>query len=207
MLMIIKQTIKNGWKKLAVMVFIFSITFTAAYAQNERMYDVIRKGDNVGTLKASFTNTPLGQFFYIESKIKVWVVINIKIVYNQTNLYKDGLLQKAALIRTVNGSTKVNNNILKHSLGYVCMNIDGDTTMVKDEIRHTIATLYFREPVNISRVYSENFLAFLAIKSTGPHTYELTLADGKKNYYTYANGLCTKVQAETDHGTVYLVAR
>ncbi len=202
-----RQTIKKSVGQIVVIAVLFLLLHNAALAQNERMYDVIRKGDNVGTLKATFTNTPLGQFFYIESKIKVWVIINIKIVYNQTNLYKDGLLQKAALIRTVNGSTKVNNNILKHPLGYVCMNVDGDTTMVKDEIRHTIATLYFREPVNINRVYSENFLAFLAIKSTGPHTYELTLADGKKNYYTYANGLCTKVQAETDHGTVYLVAR
>lgn len=190
-----------------MMVVIFLLTNPAGYAQNERMYDVIRKGDNVGTLKASFSNTPLGQFFYIESRVKVWVVINIKIVYNQSNLYKNGLLQRAAMIRSVNGSTKVSNNILKHPLGYVCMNIDGDTTMVKDEIRHTIATLYFREPLDISRVYSENFLAFLPIKSTGPHTYELTLADGKKNFYTYSNGLCTKVQAETDHGTVYLVAR
>lgn len=171
------------------------------------MYDVIRKGDNVGFLKASFSNTALGQFFYIESKVKVWVVINIKINYNQSNLYKDGLLQNAVMIRTVNGSTKVSNNILHSPQGYICKNIDGDTVMVKDEIRHTIATLYFREPVNINRVYSENFLSFLAIKSTGPHTYELSLADGKKNYYTYNNGLCTKVQAETDHGTVYLIAR
>lgn len=178
-----------------------------AMAQQERMYDVIRKGDKVGTLKATVSNTPLGQFFYIESKVKVWVVINIKINYNQSNLFKDGLLQRAAMIRTVNGSTKVSNNILLSPRGYVCMKMDGDTVMVKDEIRHTIAKLYFIEPLNISRVYSENFLSFLAIKSTGPHTYELTLADGKKNYYTYINGQCTRVQAETDHGTVYLVVR
>ncbi len=205
--MINKQTLQTGFKQISLITLVFLLCFSAALAQSERMYDVIRKGDNVGTLKASFTNTSLGQFFYIESKVKVWVVINIKIVYNQTNLYKEGLLQRATIIRAVNGSTKVNNNILRTPLGYVCMNKDGDTTMVKEEIRHSIATLYFKEPLNVSRVYSENFLAFLTIKSTGPHTYELTLADGNKNYYTYTNGLCTKVEAQTDHGIIYLVAR
>ncbi|MES2773622.1 MAG: DUF6134 family protein [Bacteroidota bacterium] len=200
------RKIITQWKPLTIAA-LFLVLLLPAMAQQERMYDVIRKGDNVGTLKASVSNTPLGQFYYIESKVKVWVVINIKINYNQTNLFKDGLLQRAAMIRTVNGSTKVSNNIMHSPKGYVCMRMDGDTVMVKDEIRHTIAKLYFTEPLNITRVYSENFLSFLAIKSTGPHTYELTLADGKKNYYTYVNGLCTKVQAETDHGTVYLVAR
>lgn len=206
--MIYLPTIKKQpfWKTVTLGI-IFLQMLSPAMAQQERMYDVIRKGDNVGTLKATVSNTPLGQFFYIESKVKVWVVISIKINYNQSNLFKDGLLQQAAMIRTVNGSTKVSNNILRNPKGYVCMRMGGDTVMVKEEIRHTIAKLYFHEPVNITRVYSENFLSFLAIKSTGPHTYELTLADGKKNYYTYVNGLCTKVQAETDHGTVFLVAR
>ena len=193
--------------KTTMIASLLLLNLATAFAQQERVYDVIRKDDKVGTLKATFNNTPLGQFYYIESKVKVWVVINIKINYNQSNLFKDGLLQQAAMIRTVNGSTKVSNNILRNASGYVCMRMDGDTVMLKEEIRHTIAKLYFIEPININRVYSENFLSFLAIRSTGPHTYELTLADGKKNYYTYENGLCTKVQAETDHGTVYLVAR
>jgi len=191
--------------------FVFAICLLGctvlALAQQEKIYDVIRKDDKVGTLKATFTNTPMGQLYYIVSKVKVWVVINVKINYDQSNLFKNGLLDKAGIIRTVNGSTKVNNNIMRTPAGYVCMKKDGDTVMLKEEIRHTVATLYFAEPVNITRVYSENSLRFLTVKNTGPHIYELTLSDGKKNYYTYKNGQCTKVQAETDHGTIFLIAR
>jgi len=178
----------------------------AAFSQ-ERLFDVIRNNDNVGMLKASSTNTAMGLLLYIESKVKVWAVINIKVNSNQSSLYKDGILKKAAVLRTVNGSTKVNNNILWRPVGYICMKKDGDTVTHKEDIRFSIASLYFTEPVNIAKVYSETALAFVPLKKTAVHTYEVSLPDGNKNYYTYENGLCTHVKAETDHGIVYFVAR
>ena len=153
-------------------------------------------------------STAMGQMYYIESFVKVWVVINIKVNFNQSNLYRDGILKQGAVIRTVNGSTKVNNNILwQPGGGYICLKKDGDTVRHKEEIKYSTAMLYFVEPVNLNRIYSEGSLAFIPIKKTEGHTYELTLVDGNKNYYTYENGVCVKVKAETDHGTVYFVAQ
>jgi len=184
------------------------LNWGASNAQQTKMYDVIRNDNKVGTLKTSSVNTSMGQMYYIESFVKVWVVINIKVNYNQSNIYKDGVLRQGAVIRTVNGSTKMNNNILwQPGGGYICLKKDGDTVRHKEEIKYSTAMLYFAEPINLSRVYSEGALAFIPIKKTEDHTYELTLIDGNKNYYTYKNGVCVKVKAETDHGTVYFVAQ
>ena len=74
---------------------------------------------------------------------------------------------------------------------------------MKRLIDYDLVCLYFREPVNITKVYSDTHGTFLNLRNIGPHKYELILPDGKKNIYTYQFGICTEVQVTQFFSKVY----
>jgi hypothetical protein len=195
----------NFYRNLCICFWSILLCYSAS-AQQQLSYNVIRKGANVGNMKITSTTSTAGQLFFIESNVQVWILVTIKIANIQSDFFKNGVLQKASIIRTVNGSTKMNNNIMQVPGGYITMDKSGDTTMIKGDIKHTIANLYFNEPTHGNPIYSENFLKFLTVKKIGQHMYEIQMPDGNKNVYTYQNGVCIHLKAETDHGVIYFVA-
>lgn len=59
------------------------------------------------------------------------------------------------------------------------------------------------EPINLQKIFSENYKRFIPIKAIKPHQYELQLPDGNRNFYTYANGICVSAEVNTTLSTVF----
>ena len=75
--------------------------------------------------------------------------------------------------------------------------------VIKDyPISYNMLSLYSKEPVNISTVYSDNFEKFLSIQKLDTHKYRITLPDDNYNIYHYIDGVLNRVEV---HHTFYTV--
>jgi hypothetical protein len=84
----------------------------------------------------------------------------------------------------------------------------GETKLISvNPIRYNMLLLYTTMPEGIEKVYSANFQKHLEIKKIEENKYRLTLPDGKFNYYTYKNGICTKVEIIRSLFTLQFVLR
>ncbi|MBK8144344.1 MAG: hypothetical protein IPK62_04725 [Bacteroidetes bacterium] len=72
-------------------------------------------------------------------------------------------------------------------------------------IHLTTANLYFFEPKNVNAIFSEKFEKMIPVKSTGIRKYTLELPNGNKTSYSYENGICSLVEADTDWATLKFV--
>jgi len=63
-------------------------------------------------------------------------------------------------------------------------------------IHNSILSLYYKEPVNINSIYSDNFQQYVDIKKVDTNKYRVSFPNGHCNYYSYAQGVCTRVDVE-----------
>lgn len=65
-----------------------------------------------------------------------------------------------------------------------------------ESIGFTALMLYYKEPVNVRKVYSERLGEMATVTKIGHGKYELRLPDGKKTIYTYKDGACIHIQSD-----------
>jgi hypothetical protein len=82
---------------------------------------------------------------------------------------------------------------------------NGEKSVLNSEIVHSVSELYFMEPHQITRIFSETIGAFLNLKTLGNGLYELTLPEGKKNVYKYEKGVLVQVEVSQTFGKAYIV--
>ena len=79
-------------------------------------------------------------------------------------------------------------------------------TQVKlNNIAYTQLSLYFFEPVNVSQVYSDKYEQYLKIEKKQNQLYAIDFPDGNKNYYSYSNGVCSRVRVEQSLFTIEFI--
>lgn len=178
------------------------------YCQHKTLvYDIIRRNETIGTVQASQLYEGPQTSYHIESHVAIRLFTDIKVDVCLNSNYLNGMMKDAWMRKTINGSDKTNNYILKGSNAYFFVNKNGDTSSLQAIITNSIATLYFSEPTNIEKIFSENFLRFVPLQFEDSGTYKIVLPDGHVNHYTYQNGLCTQVVMETQLSTVFLKLR
>jgi hypothetical protein len=61
--------------------------------------------------------------------------------------------------------------------------------------------------VLIKKVFSENQLTMLSVHNVSVHCYEVQMPDGKKNYYSYREGVLVHAKLSTKFTTVELILK
>lgn len=171
------------------------------------IYDVIKGGKNIGTMTVDRHNKN-GQWTYsVDSKVNVSVMITVRLSFLLESVFSGNQM--------ISSSSKyIRDDKLKEA-SYVSwadnkyhINQDNERSVLENErINHCLSSIYFNEPTNVRRVFSERFAAFLDIKPTERHHYELTLPNGRKNIYTYENGICKEVMVDHMLATFYFKLR
>jgi Iap family predicted aminopeptidase len=117
-------------------------------------------------------------------------------VYNE---FEDNKLVSAKARKVVDSEVKEEVITSWSDEGYaVVYNQSGKkrSSVFHNDIVFTTLMLYYKEPVNIHKVYSERFGQMASVVKVGNSRYELRLPDGKKTLYTYKNGACVHIQSE-----------
>ena len=180
---------------LSLLVFIIS-------AQEPLDYDITYKGDNVGSMRMFQKKSGTSVFIKMVSSVQMRFIFSIKILSEEESVFKDGKLVYSMIKRNVNG--KENTNKLTKASGDIYQTSSGGRRNTNKDILidYNLHLLYIYEPVNIKKVYSDNFQQFVPIQKIAAHQYKVPLPDGNYNYYSFENGICSKVEV---HTTLYSI--
>lgn len=120
--------------------------------------------------------------------------------------YANDVLTEASVVRHNNKSGGERSTITRRQGRNYVISLNGESTHLNNtDILHSVANLYFTEPRQLTRIYSEAAGRFLPLKALGNGAYELTLPEGRKIIYKYQKGLLTEVEVNHALGKAYFV--
>ncbi|HVI45540.1 MAG TPA: DUF6134 family protein [Chitinophaga sp.] len=171
-----------------------AVLFVQANAQTNT-FEVRVANHAIGTIEAQRKINGAAKSIIIKTRIQT---ILSKVNSDIINEYNNNVLTMARSTRISgkNGDDK-ETTTSRNGNNYMIV-LNGTRSVIDNtEISHCVGDLYFAEPKQVTRIFSETLGRFLALKPIGNGAYELLLPEGKKNIYKYENG--TLVQVEVNH--------
>ncbi|CAN5144947.1 hypothetical protein BH11BAC6_BH11BAC6_04720 [soil metagenome] len=185
---------------------VFFATCNCVSAQEIKMNYKVKKGDKVIGAFSVFENTSgTVKTIKLQSHINTSFVVDITVDAAEQSVFQNGTVIESSIYRKVNGNIKANKKHRAFGNGYIISATGKTDTVYNRKITYNLMCLYATEPVNITKVYADNYEKFLAIKKDEPHSYRVDIPDGSYNVYFYANGKCTKVEIHQSLYTVTMV--
>lgn len=170
------------------------ICFSFLAGAQKLTYQIFMGKDSIGLMYAEHKQTSTFNTYELKSNMSINSVVNVEIQYILTASFDREKLLNSFTEQNVNGRIKVQSSVKWDSKGYQIQTLEKRDKIKNNLIIYNLAMLYFKEPVNIRRVYSDTHGSFLTIKQVGVHKYDLILPDGKRNSYTYQFGICREVE-------------
>ena len=194
-------------KFIAVLFFITGIYTPACTQERKLFYDVIRNGNIIGFINFVELTKDQKKFMSLTSDVKTRFVFAFSIHTAETAAYEDGEMVYSSFYEKKTGSDKANKTTIATGTSYKLTD-DGVSKLISCRpIRYNMLLLYTNIPEAINKVYSDNFQKHLDIKKVEGNRFRLTLPDGNYNYYTYKNGICSKVEVERTFFTLQFILR
>jgi hypothetical protein len=166
-----------------------------SFSQNRVLvYDVLKGGKNIGTVKVQCNTYDEKKSYKLESNIKTRFILSFVAESLEEAIFQNGIVTYASLYRKLNGDEKVNKKMILTEQGYQLLKDGTKKQLSFSGIQANILSLYDAEPLDIKQVYSDNYQRYLKIKKAGAHVYELILPDGTSNQYHYQNGICYAIE-------------
>lgn len=180
-------------KNLSLLVLL-SITISVQAQQKKLEYNIKRNGDVVG--KINFTHGIAGNrtVLTMESEVNTRFIFNFKAKAKEEAIYDDSILTWSSIYRKLNGNVKVDKKTKANGNVYTVYKGSKIETLNNYPIHYNMLSIYVTEPVNISKVYSDNFQQQIDIQKIADHHYKIKFPDGNYSEYFYTNGICSKVE-------------
>jgi len=183
---------------LLLTLFVFSLV---SHSQNRSLnYKILRNGSKVGTLRFTESSSGNTNYLQLESDVKTRFILSFTAHAKEEAVYSNGILLHSSIYRKLNGTEKANKQHQAENNRYVIHAGENVVLSKIYPITYSMLSLYTREPVNLSSVYSDNFEAYLAIQKIDVHKYKISLPDGNYNYYCYKDGVLNTIEI---HHTFY----
>ncbi|MEO7211812.1 DUF6134 family protein [Mucilaginibacter sp.] len=189
-------------KTAAVLMLLLALSAPTFAQEQTTKYNVLHSGKVVGHLDLYQKRSGENLYLRMISEVKMRFIFSIRVNCNEESSFQNGRLVSSHVLRNVNGKEKANRQTTAIGNAYQTL-AEGKSGSVKQkDISANLMLLYTHEPADNAQVYSDNFQQFLKVKQTGSHVYRIDLPDGSYNYYTYANGICSKVDI---HHSLYTI--
>ena len=157
----------------------------------------------IGKMDVSKSGRPGFEHLISRVNMTISVLVSIEVECNYEAIFNNHRLHKSYTSYIRSGNMQNESVGYRTTAGYHT-DINGEGKNLDDQnIDYSLLWLYYREPVGMTRVYSEPFGDYLALRSLGNHRYELTQASGRKTMYQYHNGRCTEVSVQHTFATIY----
>jgi len=191
----------NSLFRVLIITFTVAVLFLQAKAQTNT-FEVRIANHAVGTIEANRKLAGNAKSIIIKTRIQIMLS---KINSDIANEYSNNVLTTAKVSR-VSGKSGEDKQTTIHRNGkeYTII-VNGAKSVIDTEIEECVADLYFMEPRQLSRVFSETLGRFLPVKSLGGGVYELILPEGKKNVFKYENGILKQVEVNHTLGKAFFV--
>jgi len=163
---------------LSLLVGLFSLK-TITNAQEKRFeYTIKRNGDVVGNIH--FTHGIAGNrtVLTMESEVNTRFIFNFKAKVKEETIYDKGIMTWSSIFRKLNGDIKVDKKTRASGNSYTVYKGNKTETLNNYPIRYNMLSVYIIEPVNITKVYSDNFQQQVDIQKIADHHYKINFPDG-----------------------------
>jgi hypothetical protein len=188
--------------KMAFFLLASSWTYSLSAQETVRNYTIYHNGSITGKLRL-YENVQTNKVqIRIDSDVKLNVLIRINVQSLEEAIFENGILVSSTLRRIVNGHDKVNQQLLGKGHCYQLNDNSGAFMLPCYPIRASIVWLYHMEPVGLKEVFSDNFRKNVPVEKVDSCRYRVRFPNGHENFYTYQQGLCTKVEV---HQALYNV--
>jgi len=179
---------------------LLSITISVQAQQKRLEYNIKRNGDVVGTIIFTHGITSNRTVFTMESEVNTRFIFNFKAKAREEAIYDDSILTWSSVYRKLNDNVKVDKKTKANGNVYTVYKGSKTETLNNYPIRYNMLSIYVIEPLNIPKVYSDNFQQQLDIQKIADHHYKIKFPDGNYNEYFYTGGVCSRVEV---HHTMY----
>ncbi|MDB5256514.1 MAG: hypothetical protein JWM14_1209 [Chitinophagaceae bacterium] len=181
---------KKGWLLLLLIVPLGS--WCPIVELQYLRYDIFVGDNKIGEVVASKNAKGTSTTYSVQTNLSFKVLETYDVNYQLSSSYKNNYLIESALKNIVNGKLEDDVHIKWDGLQYTGQ-ANKKTIRLKERIKHSIAKLYFHEPLGVERIFSEKYTGFEKLKAEPANEYVLHLGDGNKSHYKYSNGICTEV--------------
>ena len=152
-------------------------------------FDIVHKDKVVGSLKASQKIEGSKVYYQSFTSIKIQIIKDIQVNYKYDVTFENKILKKTDVKITLNDKPHAETQTQWKDAQYKIAKNDKNEVVLKDNIDYSTILLYFEEPINIDRCYSEQDGSFNTIIPLGSHSYKKINSKGKENLYYYKKGV------------------
>lgn len=146
--------------------------------------------------------------YALVSNVKSGFVISIRVKEQITEQFKRGTLLKSTHYRTVNGSPRSSNHLkLKDGVYHVIDSLTNKTSTITQPIYTSTLSVYFKEPVGVQKIYSQNFRKILNMTNDLPGVYKVHLPNDKTTKFVYERGKLMLMETKGLYGTIRFVRK
>lgn len=185
--------------------YLLTLVCLCCFSQ-QRSFDVVLLGKNIGQTSIVKKQDEKGFVTYnLRSNTSVSMMFQEKTSSMSFDVKYYGGKLFSALCKVVNNGSQVITEITKEAEGYIIKK-ENELRKIAEAITFSSMELYFTEPINEKRVFSERLGEFVAFEKTAPGEYVNRLKD-VTNIYRYRNGTLYEVEIRKPLGSVYLKAR
>ena len=171
------------------------ITMISINAQEKKLeYNIKRNGDVVGNIHFIQGTAGNRTVLTMESEVNTRFIFNFKAKAKEEVIYDNGIMTWSSIFRKLNGTIKVDKKTKANGSVYTVYKGSKKETLNNYPIRYNMLSVYIIEPVNITKVYSDNFQQQIDIQKIADHHYKIKFPDGNYNEYFYTNGVCSKIE-------------
>jgi uncharacterized protein YfaQ (DUF2300 family) len=192
---------KNIFKSFIAVVHCFTILLSLGQAQQTLRFEIYSLGSKTGILTAKKEIKNNVEYYTIESQAHANLLVSkvdVKTVLKST--YKDGILISSFAKNEKNGEIEQYADTQWKDPEYLITSHNGKN-IIKEKIQISVASLYFTEPKNHQRIYSEVWGQFLPL-TMKDNSYTLQLPNGRTTTFIYENGQLQEIHTTTKVGKV-----
>jgi hypothetical protein len=192
---------------ITLIILFLLISFILSAQQQSRTYKVIRKGDEIGWVNLDKKIDSNKTTITMQSEVKVRFIFTFSSVAKEVSEFRDGKLNHSYFYRKRNGDVKADRHIRLSGNGYEVEDISEKRSLNILPVTYNTLCMYFDEPINLKKVYSENYQCFLDIDRKSDGAYYVTGTDGNSTSFYYRNGICYKVKLDYNFYSATLVLK
>lgn len=173
--------------------------------KQEILFDVMFKDEKVGVLRAQETKSESTSLKLLTTETSTtFLFIPIHMESEVSTTQKNGTLIKGTAYRNASRkSSDVIATVTKIGLRLYQRERNGVKDKIKNQrITFCVVDLYFKEPVEITKVFSNMYAQTLKLKRMDNGVYQLITPDNNNSLYTYRNGELISIEVDTPVGKV-----
>lgn len=174
--------------------FLFLSTSSVSYGQT-LLYDIYKGNDRIGEIKVEKVTSANKVHYEANSTARFRTLWMNDLSTNTTADFVNNELNYSMSKIVLNDKIREHSVTKKEGSFYNYFKHPEERYKKKETpFSLSTVTLYYKEPLGVKQIFSENYQQLCDLKTIGANAYELALPDGKVNQYFYKNGKLVEVK-------------